>query len=85
MNLGSEPFPAVSQPRSRCARAAAILTSVLVGLGDLCELLNLFGTVLELVWTFPLLACTEPFPDYLHNLLVHHPAQEMSMNATTAK
>lgn len=61
---------------------AAVLTSVLVGFGNLCKLLRLLGTILKMVWSFPVLACTKPFPDYFHNLLIHQPVWEMSRNAT---
>lgn len=39
-------------------QAVTVLTSVLVCLGDLCQLLRLLGAVLELVGSFPLLAGT---------------------------
>lgn len=46
-------------PRAvRGAWAVVVLTSVLVGLGDLCQQLHLLGTVLELVGSFPVLAGT---------------------------
>lgn len=59
----------------------ATLTSVLVGLGDLCQQLHLLGTVLELAGPFPLLARSHPFPDYLHDFLINHPVGKMVRNA----
>lgn len=75
------PFPGF---RTLSLCAAATLTSVLVGLGDLCQQLHLLGTVLELVGPFPLLARSQPFLDYLHNLLINQPVGKMVRNATAA-
>lgn len=79
--VSDPPFP---EFRTLSLCAAAILTSVLVGLGDLCQQLHLLGTVLELVGPFPLLARSHSFPDYLHDFLINHPVGKMVMNATAA-
>lgn len=76
MRCLNPPFPHVLLT-VRADVKAAILTSFLIGFGNLCKLLCLLGTILKLVWSFPLLACTEPFPDYLHDLLIHQPVWEI--------
>lgn len=65
--------------------AGAVLTSVLVGFGNLHQQLCLLGTVLDLVGSLPLLASTKPFPDYLHDFLINHPAGKTEVTPNPAK
>lgn len=53
-----------------------LLTAVLVGLGHLGKLLQLFGTVLLVALPLSLLACLHPLLDDVDNFLVHFASRE---------